>query len=210
MPSTLLRELDRRLPGDAAVGDVEVLAQVVARLFLQRLHRGIAVRAHGGVVHVVEAVQPERQRLAHVADDTCSFGKRSNTPAMMRRSTCRPVSTPKPKIAPSSPRSRNGWIMLRGGVLRVHVDRHVERLGRIEDRPELRIVEVFAVRVRVDDHAVEAELRTPRSISLAALPGVLRRDRRHAREARGVAAHRVGQLVVGHASEARPPWRPRP
>ena len=40
----------------------------------------------------------------------------------------------------------------------MQVNGGVERLRGLEDRPELRVVQVLALGVRVDDHAVEAEL----------------------------------------------------
>jgi len=40
----------------------------------------------------------------------------------------------------------------------VNVKRNVERFGGFEDVPELRIVEELALRVRVDDDALESQL----------------------------------------------------
>ena len=54
----------------------------------------------------------------------------------------------------------------------MQVDRHVQGLGGLEHRCELRLVEVVAMRMRVDDHGLEAELLAlPRSISFTALAG---------------------------------------
>jgi hypothetical protein len=71
----------------------------------------------------------------------------------------------------------------------VDIDGHAERFGRGEDVPKLLIVEVLAVSVRVDDRALETELRhgtfeLPRRRSRR-----LRRDRRKPREAIGARAH---------------------
>ena len=71
----LLREFNGRLPSHATVGDVEIFAQVIAGLFLQRLHAVIALGRDRGAVHVVKTVKPKRQGLAHVPQDHSEFGK---------------------------------------------------------------------------------------------------------------------------------------
>ena len=70
-----LRKLDGVLPSHTAVGDVKIFAQVFAWALLNRLHAVIALGTHGGLVHVIQAVGPIRQGLAHVAQNHAQFGK---------------------------------------------------------------------------------------------------------------------------------------
>src|ERR1700729_787123 len=91
-----------------------------------------------------------------------------------------------------------------GRRVRVQVDRGVERLGRLEDGPELRIVQVLVVSVRVNDYAVEAEAPGAALDLRDRARGILRRDRGEAGEPAGVPAARLGQLGVGHRRPGRP------
>ncbi len=77
------------------------------------------------------------------------------------------------------------------------VDRPVQRLGRFQDRPVFRVVEIFAVGVRVQDEAVELE-RADRARHFFRRPlGVLRREGGEPGIARGMAPDRLGEAVVG-------------
>src|SRR3954464_372526 len=64
----LLAELDRRRPLHAARRHPDVLAQVLAGLFAQRLRAGIALGDDHRAMHEVEAKEPERKPLAQGAD----------------------------------------------------------------------------------------------------------------------------------------------
>ena len=79
----------------------------------------------------------------------------------------------------------------------MQVDRDVERLAGLEDRPELRVVEVLAVRVRVDDDALEAELAHAALDLLGGRRGILRCRGRQTGVALGIARDRGRELVVG-------------
>ncbi len=81
--------------------------------------------------------------------------------------------------------------------VRVNVDRHVERCGGREDVPELLVVEVLALRVRVDDGAFEAERPNAALELLRGRCGILWRDGREARVARRMSGDGRGELVVG-------------
>ena len=65
-----------------------------------------------------------------------------------------------------------------------------------QDRIELGIVEILALRVAVDHHALEAELLAAGDLVRAPLR-ILRRDRGHADETARMARHRLGEPVVG-------------
>ena len=54
---------------------------------------------------------------------------------------------------------------------RMQIDRRVQRLGGRENIPELRIVKIFAVRMRIDDRALEAKEPPLRPCRRAALAG---------------------------------------
>ena len=86
---------------------------------------------------------------------------------------------------------------------RMDVDAGVERLRRLEHRPEFLIVEIFVVRVRVDDESIELE-RLDRALHFfrGAL-GRLRRETGEAREALRMLFDHRGQLVVRQSGELR-------
>ena len=79
----------------------------------------------------------------------------------------------------------------------MQVDGHVHRFGRFEHRRELRLVEIVAQRVAVDDHGAHAELVHGAVDFLRGIRGILRRHGDHAGVARGVLAAGFGELVVG-------------
>jgi hypothetical protein len=83
----------------------------------------------------------------------------------------------------------------------MNVNRHVERFGRREDVPELLVVEVFAVGVRVHDGALQAE-GAHAALELGGGCGwILRRDSCEARVARRVRRDRGRELVVDGACQ---------
>jgi hypothetical protein len=45
----------------------------------------------------------------------------------------------------------------------MNIDRSVQRLGSLEDRPEFLVVKIFAVGVRIDDGAFKLELAKTRA-----------------------------------------------
>jgi hypothetical protein len=78
----------------------------------------------------------------------------------------------------------------------VQVQRHVERLAGLEDRPALGVVHVETLRVRIDDHTLQAE-RLDGALDLARRGlGRVRRHRGQRSEAARMLAHRCGHLVV--------------
>src|SRR5215211_7443130 len=60
-----VHEHDRGLPGHTARRDVEVLPEIIARPLLQLLRHDREL----GAVHVVDAIQPERDGFAQMTDD---------------------------------------------------------------------------------------------------------------------------------------------
>jgi hypothetical protein len=66
----------------------------------------------------------------------------------------------------------------------MNIDRNVQRLGGLEDRPEFLIVKICAIGVRIDDGAFKLEARD-RPFEL--LGGGSRRLRRNGRERRKAA-----------------------
>jgi hypothetical protein len=94
----------------------------------------------------------------------------------------------------------------RRGV-RVQVDRRVQVLRGLEDGPELRVVQVLALGVGVDDDAHQAELASAALDFLGRGGRVLGRDRGQPAEPVRVPSARLGQLVVGqrgHGDSAVP------
>ena len=195
----VLRELHCRGPGHAAVGDVEVVFQVVAGLATDGLDAVVALAEHGGAVHVVQPVGPEGQGLAHVADDHAQFRE---TVEHARRDDAQRVQAGLDAEAVDGavqPRFLKRLQHVGGQRIGVQVDRRVVRFGGGEDVPELRVGQVLALGVRVDDHGMDAQLRDTAFDLLGRSSRVLRRHRQHAGKARGVAGNGVGQKVVGAA-----------
>src|SRR3954467_9127266 len=86
---------------------------------------------------------------------------------------------------------------------RVDIDRHIERLRALEDRPELAAVDEFAVGEAMDHGALEAELghRALELVRRGAWIGARQRGERL--EAAVRRAHRLAQPVVGAARYRR-------
>jgi hypothetical protein len=83
------------------------------------------------------------------------------------------------------------------------VDGHVERRGGGEDVPKLLVVQILALRVRVDDRAFQAELSHAALELRGSGRRVLRRNRGEAREPRRMGSDCGRELVVGRARERR-------
>jgi len=79
----------------------------------------------------------------------------------------------------------------------MQVDGRIQGLGRLENGPECRVVQVLALGVRVDDDALEAEFARPALDLLGRARGILRRDRGQAAEPVRVPSAGLRQLVVG-------------
>ncbi len=113
---------------------------------------------------------------------TCSFGYRSNTPPRIMRMRWTAVSMCQPHPRPANMRA-HGWRkpaerrlgdrLRRHG--RVEIDRDIERVGALQDRPEEFVVQVAAAGVAVDERALEALLPDPALQFFGRLVG--RRDR---------------------------------
>jgi len=84
----------------------------------------------------------------------------------------------------------------RRGV-RVQVDGRVQGLRGLKDGPELRVIQVLAVSVRVDDDADQAEFARAALDLLGGGRRILGRDRGQPAEPIRVPAAGLGQLVVG-------------
>jgi hypothetical protein len=94
----------------------------------------------------------------------------------------------------------------RRGV-RVQVDRRVQGLRGLEDGPELRVVQVLALGVGVDDDADQAEFGGAAFDFLGRSRRVLRRDSGQPAEPVRVPTAGLGQLVVGQRGHGDGPVR---
>ncbi len=126
-------------------------------------------------MHVVEAEEPERQRLTAVADDDAQAGEAvedaaHDDPEQMQAGLDAKAID---RAVESGLDERRDHRLRRG--IRVQVDRHAERLAGLEDRPELLVVQVLAVRVRVEYHALEAQPAHATLDLFRSARGVLRR-----------------------------------
>ena len=76
------------------------------------------------------------------------------------------------------------------------VNGDAQRLGGFENGPKLRVIQVFALRVRIDDGALEPE-RLHAALQLAGrFRRILGRNGSESGESPGMAANGLGQLVV--------------
>ena len=129
---------------------------------------------------------------------TCSAGKRSNTPARIRRSAVQAgLDVPAPRAGPEHEadvvaEARVIEVVHRlGGRHRVQVDRHVERLRGLEDRPEELVVEEALERAAVDHRPDHSELAHGALELGGGGTGIGRRQRGEAGEAIGVGGDRL-------------------
>ena len=83
----------------------------------------------------------------------------------------------------------------------VQVDGHIVCLGSSKDVPEFAVRQILALRMRIDDDGIHAQLCDPAFDLFGCCCRVLRCNGDHACETRWVAAHGLGQLVVGQAAE---------
>jgi hypothetical protein len=83
----------------------------------------------------------------------------------------------------------------------MNVDGHVERFGRGEDLPEFFVVEVFALRVRVDDCAFQSQRAYAALELFGRRSRVLRRDGGEASVARRMCRDCRRELVVAGACQ---------
>ena len=86
---------------------------------------------------------------------------------------------------------------------RMQIDRYIKRLRRRENIPEFRIVEIFAVRVRIDDRALQAKLADCALEFLRRSARILRRNRGEPGVAVRMLPNRFGQLIVRGNRERR-------
>ncbi len=82
------------------------------------------------------------------------------------------------------------------------VDRHVQGLGGLEDRPELLVVQIFVVGVGADDHALQPQLGHPPLDLLGGGGRVLGRAGGEGGEAVRALGDLLGDPVVGEGGEA--------
>ena len=83
------------------------------------------------------------------------------------------------------------------------IDRHVERFRGLEIGAVLRLVEIFALGMRIDHRALHAELAYRPFQLLAGAAGIVGRDRGKRGIAARMATHRIGELIVAFARERR-------
>ena len=148
-------------------------------------------------MHVVEAVEPERERLAEVADDDLEPREPVEDAAGDHPEQVGAGLHREPPDRPVEAGVEQRLDHRSGRGVGVQVDGYVQRLRGLEDVPELRVVQVLAPRVRVDDHPVEAQRRACRARSPRRPVRGLRRDRGQAGEAAGVVRAGLGEPVVG-------------
>src|SRR6266436_641472 len=72
---------------------------------------------------------------------------------------------------------------------RMNVDRHVQCLGALKDRPERFFIEVMTLRVSIDECASESEVLHSSFEFVGGCHGVLRGQRRESEESRGILFH---------------------
>jgi hypothetical protein len=84
---------------------------------------------------------------------------------------------------------------------RMQIDRHVELLGALEDRPEELLVQETALAQAHEHRALEAELGHRALKLVGGRLGVRHRQRREAGEARRVLADLFVQIVIGTAGQ---------
>ena len=193
----LLAELDGRLPGNTRVGDVHVVAQIVADRMLELLHERITLRAHRGRVHVVQAIKPERQRLAGMADDELQLREPVKHPAHDHAQHVQAGFCAETEYGAIQPGIQIRLDHCRRGCLRMKVDGHIQRLGRFQDRCELWLVQVVTQRMGVDDYCLETELPDAALHLLHGVGWIMRRHGHHAGKAIRMPATGRGELVVG-------------
>ena len=191
-----LRERNRRRPGHAAGGDVDVLAQVVAGAALQHLPVGVAARAHAGAVHVVDARHPVRQALAQVAEHERQLREAVEHAGddETQRVQAGLHLEPEDRDVESALEHRPDHAARRR--VGMQIDGRVQGLGGLEDRPELRVVQILALGVRVHDDALEPQLRHAALDLFGGVGRILRRDRGQAGEACRVPGDGGRQLIV--------------
>ena len=89
----------------------------------------------------------------------------------------------------------------------MQINRNAERFGGLENFPELRLVQIFAARVGVDDRALEVQ-RFHGSLQFLRGGGrILRRNGGKSRKAVGMLSNRLGKLIVERCGERDGGWR---
>ncbi|MNE23354.1 hypothetical protein D3C80_1166060 [compost metagenome] len=148
-------------------------------------------------MHVVDAIERERQGLAHMADhhlqlrEPVEHARGDHAQDMHARLHAEPIDGSVQTLVQQG---------LDHGVVRavrVQIDGRVQSLGRLEDRPELLIIQIFALGVGIDDHPVQAQLRDAPLDLFRRGFGILGRTGGQPGVARGMAPDRVRQPVVG-------------
>ena len=117
-----------------------VLPHVLTECPLQPV-RTIANERPRAAVHVVKTIQPERQRLAGVADDDAEAGEAVERTTAQDREQVEARFGSKPPQRPFEPFLDIGRRHLWRRRLRVDIDRDLQRFGSLENVPEFRVVE---------------------------------------------------------------------
>jgi len=191
---------ERRREIEAAEGVVHVLPQVIAERALQLGQRRLKI--------AVEPRQHEGQAFAQMADHDLQFRIAVEHAA---QDQAKNVNGGLDVPAPARGREHPAHFRREAGILRldhrlrrprrVHVDRHVERLGALEDRPEEFVVHVAAADVAVDQRAAKAELA---HAALQLGCGLVRhhgRQRGEPGEALGMFLHGSAKKLIGVARQ---------
>jgi hypothetical protein len=79
----------------------------------------------------------------------------------------------------------------------VQIKRHIERFAGLEDGPELRVVQIFVMRVRVYQRALESQFGDRALDFLGGMLRILWRARGERRKAIRMFADRCRHLIVG-------------
>ncbi len=193
-------EPQRRHRCDAGRGDDEIVEEVLARQ-LGKLADGADL--HFEQVAVVDALQPERNALAHVAEHDPELGIAIEQSRHDQAHGVKPGLGGEPPTGEIQAVVEIGRHHRRRGLARMEIDRHVLRLGGLEDRPILRRVEILPHRVGVDDQAAETELLSGPLDLPCRRRRILRRDRGEAREPRRIGLHRSRERVVRFSGKPR-------
>src|SRR5580698_6354337 len=192
---------NRRLPGHAAGGDVNVFLDVVARLLLQLLNRRIAIGFHHRAMHEIDAEKPIGKALAQMSDhdaelrepieNTADDDAQKVQAGFHGEAEDGAVQATLDKRADHRFRGRCG----------MNIDRNIQMLSGFEDWPEFGIVQVFAARVAVDDGAFQSELPDAALQLLGCPRGVLRSYRCQTRKSIRMLSNGVRQLIVEGSRE---------
>lgn len=177
-PQHFLAIQNRRLPRHSARGDVNILLDIVARLLFQlRVIREPVVHLVGPLKKI-DPEQPIGQALPEVANHHLQPGKTiehtAHDDSQDVQAGLHGKAVDSPAQAPFAKRRKH----LSRGRCGMQVNRYVQRLSGREHFPEFLVIQIFALRVRVNDGALQPQFRDASLQFLRRAGWVLRGDGR--------------------------------